>query len=1088
MAAQSIQGQGNIQVLIKDSPQAVVEINGRTAAELWVPKFRKTLDPTRNKDLDLLLAGYAITDLTGRDLLWRECLTWCDRPDPISIRCITGRGGSGKTRFALELLHHVRALPDWDARFVRFALREPFDLWATTHGSNHVLLVFDYAADIATPLAESLRRLADNPPRDPKRRLRILLLARTASWDEGWLSVLKPRSTVEASIVDLFQPIEPIPLEPLNHDDRVTVFAQALKRAAAFARLPEPPLPDPDLFRHQHAEETLRDPLTLMMAAVIGVRSGVPRALSLTRLELAQEAADLLVARRLANAFPENPQLADHMAAYLTMCGGLSKQKAQDALAVEAHENNLGVITNPGSFIDRLQAWLPGEKTDLGVIEPDIVGEAFLLGRQSPRLAHPETTVLRAAASRAQSVITFLIRTIQDVCLAERDAREEPLRWLGLLTEKGEADDFSLLLAIESALPESTVVLRPQAVHVTQLVLERLKAVTRALPSDQESGVPLLAMIARILNNLGLRQGEPGLRQEALTTAQEAVSLYRELVQRNRDAFLASLAISLNNLGNKQSEVGLRQEALTTALEAVSLYQELVQRNRDAFLPGLARSLNNLGNRQSDAGLRREALTTAQEAVSLYRELVQRNRDAFLPDLAISLNNLGGSQSDAGLWQEALTTAQEAVSLYQELVQRNRDAFLPYLAMSLSNLGNSQRGVGLRREALTTAQEAVSLRRELVKRNRDAFLPDLASSLNSLGVTQSAVGLQQEALSTAQEAVSLYQELVQCHRDAFLPDLAVSLSNLGVMQSAVGLQQEALTTAQQAVSLYRELVQGNRDAFLPDLARSLNNLGGRQGEAGLRQEALSTAQEAVALNQELVQRNRDAFLPDLARSLNNLGRSQSNAGLQRDAVTTVQEAVSLRRELVQRDRDAFLPDLARSLNNLGNRQSAAGLQQEALITAQEAVSHCRELVQRDRDAFLPDLAMSLNNLGVMQSAVGIRQEALTTAQEAVSLYRELVQRNPDSFTIDLARSQATLGSALAAMQRFPEAAEAFAIGLRAALPYAERYPQALHGLADSLLKEYTVAVQEADLDVDPELVAEANRILGPDDNQEGESA
>ena len=603
MASQSSHGDGNIQALIKDSPNSTIIIEGRTTAELWVPKFRTPLDPDKNKDLDLLLAKYAVTDLTGRDALWQDFRAWCQNdPAPVSVRCIQGRGGSGKTRFALELVHHLRAQSGWDARFVRFILQEPFDLWAKTHGANHVLLVFDYAADVAALVESSLRRLLHNLPTDPKRKLRMLLLARTASWKSGWLSKFE-NSTTDESIGDLFDPErrEPIDFLPLNLKDRIAVFGQCLKRAAEFAKVAEPPLPDPALFQGERAQETLRDPLTLMMAAVVGLRNGVPEALSFTRLGLAFEAANILVARRLARAF-ENEQLAHHMAAYVTLCGGLSRQEAQDALAVEARENNLGVVVDPGNFIARLQAWFPGEKTDLGPIEPDIVGEAFVLGNSSPRLVHPETTVVRAAAAKPRAVIHSLVRAIQDVSLAqiETEARKEPLLWLEQVIAKGEADDFALLMAVESELPQSSVVLRPLAVRVTHSILNRLDYLVQAKPSKNSLDVALVAERARILNNLANRQSEVGQRAEALATAGEAVTLYRELVQRNPqdnpDAFLPDLAGSLNNLANRQSEVGQRAEALATAGEAVTLYRELVQRNPDAFAVDLARSYGPLGN------------------------------------------------------------------------------------------------------------------------------------------------------------------------------------------------------------------------------------------------------------------------------------------------------------------------------------------------------------------------------------------------------------------------------------------------------------------------------------------------------------
>jgi hypothetical protein len=195
---------------------------------------------------------------------------------------------------------------------------EALDLWARTDGSNHVLLVFDYAPDNAAAIANSLRLLAESPPRNPKRRLRILFLARTASLGSGWLLPFEPASTLEVgqSPRDLFRHGAAIvELSPLSTDDRIRVFMQAYRKAATQLGLPERPI-DKAVFQSRHAKEVLKDPLTLMIAALVGLKNGVPNALSLTHIQLAHEATNLLVGHRLRTAFPENPALALHMAAY----------------------------------------------------------------------------------------------------------------------------------------------------------------------------------------------------------------------------------------------------------------------------------------------------------------------------------------------------------------------------------------------------------------------------------------------------------------------------------------------------------------------------------------------------------------------------------------------------------------------------------------------------------------------------------------------------------------------------------------------------------------------------------------------------
>ena len=104
--------------------------------------------------------------------------------------------------------------------------------------------------------------------------------------------------------------------------------------------------------------------------------------------------------------------------------------------------------------------------------------------------------------------------------------------------------------------------------------------------------------------------------------------------------------MSLNNLATMLSELGRREEALTQAEEAVRLYRQLAAARPDAFLPNLAMSLNNLANRLSDLGRREEALAQAEEAVRLRRQLAAARPDAFLPALAKSLAVCGNIKAE----------------------------------------------------------------------------------------------------------------------------------------------------------------------------------------------------------------------------------------------------------------------------------------------------------------------------------------------------------------------------------------------------------------------------------------------------------
>jgi len=792
--SQGAQGDFNTQISVIGSSYVTVTINGQNVIDLEPRAFPVPL-PENPAEIDLLKAAYAQIPFVGREDLVQDFLDWCGSAAPVSCRTVIGRGGAGKTRFAYELYSRVTNLPNWKAYFLHFwkDSARGANLWKEVNSKN-ALLIADYASDSAAPLADLLRSL--NRPAPKGHRIRVLLLARTGDWDQSWLASLRSERTNE-DVDRIFHPRDPIDLQPPTPQQRYDIFRQTVARAAQVGSKTVPALPPPEKFAQPDVSERLSDPLTLMMAALITLESDAYSALSLNRTELAYKVAEKLVAGRMMGTVRNHKELFLHMAACATLTGGLSQDDALAVLEQESKETHLGEAQDPLIFLQKLQGWLPGEKskTWLGTIQPDIVGEAFLLG---PYLHGGEHAILRAASRNSGSTTNALVRIAQDFSLLPENSRLEPLQWLTKLVENGEADTgLGTLMELADALPKSSVVLRQLGLRIWSALSVRFRLLYEA--ADEPLREAVLPYLATALNNLVAMQSEAGQREAALATAQEAVELRRELAGRNRDAFLPDLAGSLNNLANIQSEVGQREAALATAQEAVEKYRELAGWNRDAFLPDLAMSLNNLANRQGAVGQREAALATAQEALELRRELAGRNRDAFLPALATSLSNLANAQSDVGRREAALATAQEAVEKYRELAGRTRDAFLPDLATSLNNLANRQSDMGQREEALATAEEAVEKCRELARWNRHAFLPDLAMSLNNLANMQSAVGQREAALATAQEAVEKYRELMKFHRDAFVQNFAKSCWTLADILHEVGKPAEGQSTYAQAI-------------------------------------------------------------------------------------------------------------------------------------------------------------------------------------------------------------------------------------------------------------------------------------------------
>ena len=87
--------------------------------------------------------------------------------------------------------------------------------------------------------------------------------------------------------------------------------------------------------------------------------------------------------------------------------------------------------------------------------------------------------------------------------------------------------------------------------------------------------------------------------------------------------------------------------------EALKIYRDLSEKNPNAYLPVLATSCNNLADLLQDAGSFKEAEERHREALKICRELAGKDPDAYLSDLSYSCNNLAGLLCDTGSFREA---------------------------------------------------------------------------------------------------------------------------------------------------------------------------------------------------------------------------------------------------------------------------------------------------------------------------------------------------------------------------------------------------------------------------------------------------
>ena len=637
------------------------------------------------------------TRFIGRQAALDTLTAFLDSSLPVSFMVLTGEGGSGKTRMAVELCHSRRD-KGWDAGFTTtLSLQNFINSCTASTGwkcSKDTLVVLDYAASLAQPLHGWFEWLTSAHLEGS--RVRILLLERTADPTSGWLrEVIGMGGERSYRIGKLQDSASPYELGPLaTREDCLALVQNVLDNHGHTDTAWQQNAP----FLQQLMEATLGGlPLFLMMAAHNIHTAG--RLVAMTREKLALEFAKREAERIRNRAQAKNlhESFLWELVACITLAQGADREKITSWVRKELEREYTGCVRD---YVTLLYELLPnppeaGEERLLA-LRPDVIGEAYIwhvLRKQKP-------LVLRCLNEFGTPVLETLLRLAHDF----GGVYTEPLHWLdAVLESKNHPEELVELAAL---IPSPSLPLRAFNLATVE---KRLKVyndghLEQRTASDKNE-------YASLLNDYAVGLSEMGHHKQALEAARESVRIYRELSAGNPAAFLPNLALSLNNMANRLSNVGQRKLALEAAQEAVELYRDLCAINPAAFRPALAQSLNNLANMLSDVGQHEQALEAAQEAVKLYRDLCAGNPASFRQGIAISLDTLANRLSDVGQHEQALEAALEAATLFRDLNKTYPDFFCSYLETALHTLLSCLQAMNRSAEAAAVEAELQQLQK-----------------------------------------------------------------------------------------------------------------------------------------------------------------------------------------------------------------------------------------------------------------------------------------------------------------------------------------------------------------------------------------
>ncbi|MEU5197757.1 hypothetical protein AB0G86_27565 [Streptomyces scabiei] len=1017
-----------------------------------------------NSPISLLRPEAGVVEFHGRCRELRRIADWRDGERPAAVRLVTGPGGQGKTRLAIEAVERARRA-GWAAAFLA-ERADPDELRAFVSSRTvPLLLVLDYAearTGQVRSLSEMLRHETAHagPGRPP---VRILLLARKAG--EWWSATVRyaralglPEDGCDTFALTV---LDPSP-EERGKAARLTAhgLAAGLRRQRSGAGPLGAPLPDV-------TDDRFAAALNLQMAVLVAqlqhldpvpVTGGEPDEVILLLHEykhwqrtVAQFGLEGLSDRELAL-----------MVAAATLCGADDMAEAVDTLCRLPREEG-GASADPAAAARWLAGLYPSDGRYWGALQPDrlgeflvgsvLAGERQLLDRLLPAAGRRQVESALHVLSRAvphQAPVAELLHEVvtrhpaQLAPAAVRTATEvaEPAPLCEALDavleelERLPGDDTALAGELYEAVPFPTLALDQWAADLAGLLARR----ARGTPTG-ETAMGETAELAGRLHRYAMRLAEVDRAEAALAAIEEAIALRKELAAGGDPGAQESLALSLNTRTGLLADNGRALEALASAREVIECYRRLSEADPARHLPDLAMAETNLANQLTDAGARPEAVEPARTALERYRSLAAGD-PVYARDVALACHNLSHALAAAGRRSEAVEAATDAVAAYRELARRTPDSHLLDLADALANLANQLLEAGGYGEAEAAVDEALGIYRKIADRSPARQTPNLAATLSNAVVIFRACGNGVRAVAAAEEAVALLRPQARRQPLAHQSALGSALNNLGVQYSEEEQPEDAVTATEEAVRLFQEGFRTLPDTYRPLLADALCNLGNYLGDlrdAERIPEGLRNVRASIALLRELTAAEPEVHAPRLAVAVDVLGNSLHDLGEAEEALPHYKEAYELLVPFAETEHRAHLERLADVGANWAAALVVLERWRDLLLLTERSIGLLRA-ARQDPVPHLGSLSKALSTRGIALAELGRPHDAVGLFREAVVLSRQLTEEQPDHLDV-LLHDLDHLAQALHNVGRRSEVAEVTAEAVAAyRRPAAAAFP------------------------------------------------
>ena len=958
---------------------------------------------------------------TEREPFLNAQLDWAtDNSYPISVRLLTGVGGAGKTRLALEMCHRLQK-QGWQTGFLT-SDKVQFEntLQSLRLANQPTLIVIDYSETRQQELLRLVKSLLASPQHS--QQMKVLLLAR----DGGeWWDLLPSQEAACEALLDGMATTGPYILPKLhdNPSSRLAAYQAAMKAFADRLQIPEQPC-IPGLVDEQFAH-----PLFVQMAALLALQGAQPRsAEAVSRALIGHERRYW---RKFLSDIPlvaaQHEESASLLMALATLTNGLPTLREAELAwqGVGGEKQQLKAI-----FIKMVHLY-PAKQGLLG-LRPDLLGEALVaqvmlsadgenlldsvLGSKQSIVRRSALTVLARMLQHRPALTTLVEQALtkhfvgcaEDCIAVMRETSGYFSKCVELAFTQLEIQHKNQVCGIlEKYFSEYSLTFVDLAVLVFRAKLATIVQKTRKL-ENQKARKPTerdLADHSVVLSKLSFWLTWQGQVDEAAKTGKQALQILEKLARVESERYEPYWANSLGNYANRLGALGKVDEAAQTAKQALEIIEKLARVQPERYEPELATSLSNYANRLGELGKVDEAAQTAEQALEINEKLARAKPEKYEPDWASSLGNYANHLAELGKIDEAAQMAKQALELSEKLARAKPERYEPDWATFLGNYANRLGDLGKIEEAEQVSKRSLKIFEKLARAKPERYEPDWATSLSNYASHLSELGKIDEAAQAAKQALEIHERLARAKPERYDPDWANSLSNYANYLSELGKIDEAAQTAKQALEIRGKLARAKPERYEPDWAASLSNYANRLRELGKVEDAEQIAKQALGIREKLARAKPERYEPDWAISLSNYAGCLSELGRIDEAEKMAKQALEIRKKLVRAKPERYESDWATSLSNYAAHLCALGKVDEAVQSAKQALDIREKLARAKPERYEPDWAISLSNYAAHLSELGRIDEAAQTGRLALEIFEKLARAKPERYEFDYSLSK-----------------------------------------------------------------------------------